>query len=349
LGWGLATFVFLHGIAALAFWRQRLDDPIYHFRVRAFEARLHESPPGALRIIMMGSSRVHNGIAGRVIEERVSARLNRPCVAFNFAAAGSGPITQYLYLRRLIEDGCRPDVIVMEYFVANMQAVDGAPAEAKSLLPDRIRPEETSFLANYGFDEPAIHTAHRRALLLPFDYLQQSILAQIEPRLIAPPAAVRACRNFDAWGDHPVTPAKYPYGGRDARISAELRRVPLGIGELGICSAEERALVDMLEFCRREGIRVLLVYMPEHGSIHSLWAPAALAQLREKLAALASGGYCQTVFARDWMPDDAFMDHHHLYFDQADRFTARLCDEVLVPSLESGSGRTEIGDALREP
>jgi hypothetical protein len=96
-----------------------------------------------------------------------------------------------------------------------------------------------------------------------------------------------------------------------------------------------RALEDVLSRCRREGIPVTLLLMPEAAPFRALYSAAAREALAELLVRLRRDWGVDVVDARTWMEDAAFSDTHHLLADGARRFTERFGREWLWPA--SGS------------
>src|SRR5215218_299696 len=70
--------------------------------------------PGRLTLIALGSSRTMSAFHPPTAAAGVTAATGRPCLAFNTALPGSGPLAQLLHLRRLMACGIRPDLVVVE-------------------------------------------------------------------------------------------------------------------------------------------------------------------------------------------------------------------------------------------
>jgi hypothetical protein len=96
-----------------------------------------------------------------------------------------------------------------------------------------------------------------------------------------------------------------------------------------------QALREMLDLCRQERIRVVLVLMPEGTGIRSLYPPRVVAELDRLLGGLAKEYGCSICNARTWLADDAFFDGHHMLRPGAAQFTERLTREVIEPVLQS--------------
>jgi hypothetical protein len=99
------------------------------------------------------------------------------------------------------------------------------------------------------------------------------------------------------------------------------------------------ALRDTLALCRAEGIAVHLVILPEASAFTRLY-PHAEAKIARFLADLTAEFGCTVTDARGWVPDDAFLDGHHLMRHGARAFTDRLTGEAILPFLRARAGRT---------
>src|SRR5262249_55971590 len=148
---------------------------------------------------------------------------NCSAVAFNFAAPGYGPIMQWLYLRRLVRDGCRPDVVIAEYFPSSMTDQNWGTLGLGSVGPENVTSDEASFLAAYGFNKSEFRAVERRTWLCPLGVLRQSIVAHTEPRLIPTTNALRAAMRMDHWGGFLLTKDMFPIGARDLRTECGIR------------------------------------------------------------------------------------------------------------------------------
>ena len=111
--WGIGAFAILQvGLfVAMSTTRwQILRDPDWGVRLGRLEARLAERPASPL-LLILGSSRVGLGLRP---EQMMSAWQPEPPVVFNFYRRGFGPMVSLLYLRRILQEGIRPDWIVFE-------------------------------------------------------------------------------------------------------------------------------------------------------------------------------------------------------------------------------------------
>src|SRR5947209_3513628 len=112
---GLALFALVQVALAPLFLHRGLclRDPAYGHKVRRLKERL-AGEPRPLLVVGIGSSRTLFGLRGEVAQPWLSEQMGRPVVLFNMGLTGAGPITNLLNLRRLLNEGVRPDLVVLE-------------------------------------------------------------------------------------------------------------------------------------------------------------------------------------------------------------------------------------------
>jgi hypothetical protein len=95
------------------------------------------------------------------------------------------------------------------------------------------------------------------------------------------------------------------------------------------------ALERILDRCRSEGIRVILLGIPACSAHRNEFMPAVEAAYTGYVDRLVREYGCQFVDARDWVPDTSFGDTLHVRSDTGGvAFTARFSREVLLPELK---------------
>src|SRR5438094_683997 len=116
---GLLLFAALHG--GLAWLVERagpyLRDPVYADRAARLLRRLAATDAPRC-LLVLGSSRTAYGVRTKLLEEQVRQALGEPVVAFNFGTPGAGPVTNLVYFRRLLAEGVRPDLVIIEVMPA---------------------------------------------------------------------------------------------------------------------------------------------------------------------------------------------------------------------------------------
>jgi hypothetical protein len=100
---------------------------------------------------MLGSSRTRQGLLGKSLEQPLGQATGRPAVVFNFGQNSAGPMTELLNLKRLLADGIRPDLLLVEVmppFLGVQQAFEEA---GELRLPThRLRFADLPLVEHYG-------------------------------------------------------------------------------------------------------------------------------------------------------------------------------------------------------
>jgi hypothetical protein len=334
LAWGLLFFACLQLTLALAMerWRPELRDPEYGAKRARLRARLREAPGHPL-LVVVGSSRVNHGFRPDALPPLPPARAPRggppgTPVVFNSSVMGAGPLLQLLCLRRLLADGIRPDWVVLECWPPLWNG-EGAQAEINRIPPARLEWRDLGVVAPY-FPRPGrLHGEWGQARLAPWYSSRFVLLAQFARDLL--PQQERRDDQWgqiDPWGWLPDDESTDP-AAVEARFPLVRARFAPLLEQFRISPAADRALRECLTLCRREGIAVALLYMPESKTFRDWYSPRARARAGRYLGRVCREYGVPLIDARDWSPDGDFSDGFHLFPSGAAAFTARLGREVL--------------------
>ena len=95
-----------------------------------------------------------------------------------------------------------------------------------------------------------------------------------------------------------------------------------------------QALCELLASCRKEGLPVALVVMPEGPTFRSWYPPGTWENIKEWLTQVSREYDAPLVNAREWIDDENdFKDSHHLLRSGRDKFKERLARECIFPLL----------------
>jgi hypothetical protein len=297
-------------------------------------ARQEDLHPGEPEIVMLGTSRTAAAFHAGLARERLGNRE----IVFNFGIPASGPITHLLYFRRMLRDGHRPDLLILEVLPPTLGDLPGGgpdipegPLEGRFLFGDRLRHDELETAISYGFPASDVREKWRRSVVLPWYSLRFPITGRIMPS--AQPWRLRfdwsrGCDEF-GWGApfaSSVTPEEYEKLFQHA--VDEYRDI---LATLEPTGGGARALGDLAELCRRESIPLHLVLMPEASRFRAMYPATVLRQVHGFLNEVCSQHNCTYTDAREWLPDDGFSDGHHMLKGGAERFSDRLTREVIEP------------------
>jgi hypothetical protein len=325
--WGLLGFAALQGALAalIAFRLPGLRDPSYARPAAALAARLNAAPR-PLTVVVLGSSRVQNGLRARAIEERLTAELGRPVAVFNFGIAGAGPLTHLFTWKRLRAQGARPDLVCVEV-VPTFLAGAGADPPRELLTGDRLEKGELSFLKRYHFPRGEFREDWWRSWLAPGYAHRTKLLRDLQGYW---------GRRIDGSGWHEESLA-WAVSEVERRRGIEQARREHGdiLEHFHLGGASCLALRDLLDLCRRDGVPAALLWMPEGTAFRALYADGAEGEVEAFLAGLGREQGAALLDARRWAADDDFADCHHLAGRGAAAFSERFGREALLPLLRT--------------
>jgi hypothetical protein len=330
--WGL--LLFMTGQLALAMaierWLPGLRDADYTYRLVRLRKRLRHTPTRPVSVVMLGSSRTMFGLHGQLIEKRLRAGASDSPVVFNFGFPGAGPLRHWLHLRRLLDDGVRPDVVLLEIMPYLLHTDNGTPIDFQQLSADKLRLRELGMLEEEGLRPEELRFRWWLGWPFPAYAHRFAIVSMTVPTLL--PCVLRQDHNkgIDASGWTAMSQLLLQ-GPETRRRAVERARLDHGpaLQHLNLCVTTSRVLQETLELCRREGIRTALVIVPEGPLYRSLYSEATWRSVEAHLREIAGRHHVPLINAREWLPEEEFLDSHHMTQEGATRFSERLCQEIL--------------------
>ncbi len=333
--WGLTLFVAAQlGLAvAIERWLPELRDPRYACRAAKLCPRTVAAEPKPLTLVMLGSSRVQDGLVSSELESRLRRDFARDVVMFNFGLPGAGPVANLFYFERLRAAGVKPELLLVEVAPMLLSGSDDVPQEAGYFKADRLWFRELAMVERYGIPIDELRRDWWQDWPVPCHGHRFAIMSLFLPRFLPYHLRLGGDRQVDQSGwlarnTTPLTPEQ-------RRLAQEYAWKDFGVplASFRLSAAACRAQRELLLRCREEHIAVALVWMPE-GTTFQGWYPAeAEARIRGHLDELGNEFGVPLVDARDWVEDDGFIDGQHLHAVGAAVFTERLRREVLAPLL----------------
>jgi hypothetical protein len=308
--------------------RPDLIAPDFAARLRKLRQRQAEQPGRPLWLVL-GSSRIRLGYWPESVEP-LCDRHDQPILVFNFAHNGMGPVFQHLYLRRLLRERVRPDLVVLEvmpmylhhepnHFITRFVVAPELPAAASYVpLPALLR--------NEAWRQEELYPAAARSLF-PGDLR----------RLVPPGEAFRVGRTLAMGG-----PGRLRKEVSDTERARRIEYLRLANPWRGtaVCERGARALRDSLALCQQNNIRGVLLLSPEGDSYRRLYAPGAQEIAGTFVRRLGEETGTTVVDARRWLAEEDFFDGEHALRQGAAKFTRRLHEEILVPLARGEPSRT---------
>jgi hypothetical protein len=306
-------------------------DPEFYLLEGMLRDRMAERP-GRPTAMFLGSSRVAHGFDAK------RATGDHDAVVFNFGVPGSGPYFQTVMMDRLAADGVRADILFLEvlhsfYNTAGVRSLDGSLLDGARL--------------SYG-----------EAVGL-FDYTPKSqkgplrrwALARALP-VYRHQAELRDLIGLDVFrpGEGPTPPFAPidPFGFRERQIDPERHASLTELAHKqydGFYTAFQfdpaawNRLVGTIDRAKAGGTDVVVVLMPEGSQFRNLYTPEVRAGADDLVRRLRSEVGVTVVDAREWLPDTAFYDQHHLLPDGAEAFADRFRTDALEPALRRAEKR----------
>ncbi len=287
--------------------RPELSDPDYLVRRDHLRDRLKEHPHARLTVVL-GSSRTAFGFLPESLPQSTNPSTP-PTIWFNMAHYGAGPAFNRVILDRLLRDGIRPDVAVIE------------------LMPPFVARENPRFVGPH---------LSSRELLLASTYLptRRTAWHLVRHRF------VKVANLRQVFDPYSASTNPGPLGGPlrlEETITAEDRTQRLAGQHLlhgpaaramTVDPSADRAIRDTLQHCREWGITPVLLLAPEGSSFRSWYDPGGLRRFETYLINLAREYRVPLVDARAWLTEEDFLDGHHQLRRGAIQFTSRLVREV---------------------
>jgi hypothetical protein len=317
-----------------------LADPEYGGKMALLRRRLREEP-GRPLVVLLGDSRAAYGFRPEALPPLHTADGRRPLV-FNLSLRGSSHVLELCCLHRLLDQGIRPDWLLIEVVPPHLHLEAEAVASGNLLASFRTRWADLPYLLGHARRPWLDSLAWLPLRLVPWYQHRFQILGRFAPEWRRVDDAWRqeevfwADQDRDGW-------VRYPY----EHVPAEHYRqhtegLRQGYGApftwTRVAPAADRALREMLDVCRREGIRAALVLLPEASDFRGWYSPATRRAIDAYLADLSRDHGVPLADASAWLPDDCFSDAHHLLPRGADALSERFGREVLAPLLRERRG-----------
>jgi hypothetical protein len=338
LGWGLFCFVALQmAFNVVLDWHcPGVYDEEFGVRLEKFRACRKEHPE-APTLLMLGSSRcVMNFLPEELTELRT--RDGATVLPFNFSHLGAGPVMNLMQYRRLRRCGVRPDYLVVEVMPPCLSNEPLSAITVCATAPDLPTLQ--------GYFEPSrLYGPFLQRRLIPCYRTRGEVLNLAAPGLA--PANQSVERK-------PITLG--PLGGdcgwvKRYTVTPEYKRQLLAVTRgdyepplhnFRITAAATRAYDELLEECRHDHVAVVLLLTPEGDAFRSWYPPEALARLDAWCNDLRRRHGVPIIDARRWLPEEDFVDSHHVWQAGAAAFTRRLEGEVLRPLIEGSAAEIAL-------
>jgi hypothetical protein len=309
-------------------------DPEFGHRIHQLR-ELQANHPGRPLVVAVGSSRTLMGLDPLAMG--FADEPGSPLV-YNFGQTGAGPLQILLTAFRILDDGVKPQAVLIELFPAALVG-DGSAEDLLQTWQSRFNRGDVERLTPYAKNPRSLSRMWLSQRIAPWHSLRFPLMNHWKADWL--PARQRLdfqWTGLDARGWLPYPAASVPHEERARRVAEAGESYRKQLAHYRIGAASDRALRDIAARCRRDGIRVAFYTMPE-GPAFASWYPPGVREAFQAYAGRLSRDTGAPLFdASAGFSEEEFADSHHLLPGGAAGFSRKLADECLREWL-AGSER----------
>lgn len=327
LGLGLVLAALLGMATAVETVKPEWRDPEYGHRLRQLQ-HLRAAHPGRPLVVAIGSSRTQMGVSPAAMG--FADEPGSPLV-YNFGQSGAGPLRLLLTLLRLLDDGVKPDFLLVELFPAALVA-DGPADGSLAKIGPRLSARDLRHLESYCADPAGLRRQWAADRLASWHSLRLTLLSHWQPHWL--PWQHRLAFQWDMMDGFGFTPHPYqvmPPGEREKGIERVRKDYHAALASFRVGTTSDRALRELVGRCRTEGIPVAFYLMPEGPAFRSWYAWETRTAIATYLETLSRETGVPVFDAAAGFAEGEFADGHHLLRHGATRFSRKLADECIRP------------------
>jgi hypothetical protein len=308
--------------------RPDLRDPEYGLKLTQLRQRLAERPGARPFILVLGSSRITSGFRAEELEVNRTSNPDGPLV-YNFGLVRCAPVPELFALRRLLADGIRPDVVLIEFWPPLVR--HGTEQVDDFIDPRRMSWADVALLRRFTDTPARLASAWRQAQLVPAYSLRHIVLNRCAPSWVPDKERFDMhWRGMSAYGWVPMCYALALRPDVKAKATQELESQYRPVVEhLCINERSDRAFRQILELCSDRNIATALLIGPESSGLRGWYPPAVRRRLADYLERLRHEFGTPTIRGQDWIPDEEFFEGVHLLHAGASTFARRFEREAL--------------------
>ncbi|MDB5309151.1 MAG: hypothetical protein JWO38_3353 [Gemmataceae bacterium] len=302
-------------------------------------------PPDRPLVVAFGSSLTAMGFCPETLPGQTGTGPGRP-LCYNFAMNSSGVVVQLLCLRRLLAEGIRPDLVLIEFSPYFLHLPHNLVNDGEFIPPARARQGDFAVLDRYHPAPARFRADWRGCQLFPWVSYRNNLQLWAAPDAVSKARRVdHLWRHTDRWGWEflPEAIARlgcyylYPEPCQFLRdYWYKMTGEPTHPGM-------EAAFCELVDLCNLEGLRHVVVWVPESSFIRTSYHPDGTWRVAAFIERLRTTHRAEVVDARDWLTDPEFMDGHHPNPAGAHAYTTRLDREVLWKYVPRPPGKGSDG------
>ena len=279
--------------------------------------RKSEHPERPL-LVVLGSSRVGAGFVPEELDP-IYDDHGRQVTVLNFSHLGVGPRMNLLQLQRLLRDGIVPDYLLVEFMPAL--------AHHEPMVLSQLAVSDVGVLVRHWDGEQLFGKAAEYRLTAMSRY-RANCLQSVAPLWSTGERVTLHENGGDCdW----VRPSIIDAAKREELCQLVHEQCADSMANWRVDPLADGAMRELLAVCREHGIRVAIVLFPESSTFRSWYGDGAEKRMQEYLMSVSEEENVSIFDERAAIPDDAFIDPHHLSAEGASRFTATVERRLLRP------------------
>ncbi|HUY35334.1 MAG TPA: hypothetical protein VMV69_21495 [Pirellulales bacterium] len=330
LAWGAGAFAGVQIVLAVGLltWWPCMRDPWYGDKLCQLR-RLIAAAPDRPRLVMLGSSRTLNGFNAALVQKRLADAGDVPATVYNFGLPGASSVAELVVLRRLLADGVRPELLLVEVSPSFMTH----PLDLAMFPADHLWQRELPLLADYLEDGEALCSQWWRGRWIPCHTHREAILYSICRTMVAKESFGPWFKTFDPAGWERFDAQGFDSDFRRRALETTRRELTRGLTVGRVSDVCRGALTRLAATCRGEGIALLLILPPVEEAFRSGKATATESETYALLDQIRDEYAATIVDARDWLADEDIFDSYHVLDEGAGTLSERLTRQTLIPQL----------------
>ncbi len=343
--WGLVFLILAHLAltSVISSASSSVRDPEHAFKLRNLNDCLSQSDSSRPLVLMMGSSRVAMGYRPELVEESGGS------IHFNYGICSCGPLLNLITLHRLLDAGIRPHTILLEVWPVHLVQELADNREAAGIEAHRLSWRDLQVLAPFKSHPGQFRREWLLNLVESWSGYRFMLMRLFAPAWLdaSPPITAR----WDGIRERGwLCQESYRLHPRDDIYAFHLKHTQFTLASIftqpKMTPDSRRALHRFVDDCRREGILVRFIWLPESPAFRGFYRSNGLTEVGADLKNMAKEMGTPLLEARDWIGEDGFVDGFHMTHAGAEQFTRHLLSDVRISSIGTSGSNWNLQPGL---
>ncbi|MDB5306302.1 MAG: hypothetical protein JWO38_504 [Gemmataceae bacterium] len=313
-----------------------MQDAEYGHKLVNLRKQIRNKPSGRPTVVMFGSSLTGWGLNPAAMTHLAPGGPGGP-VVFNFGINSSGVVVELVCLKRLLAEGVRPDLVLIETHPWFLFEGYNHVADKIHFLPiSRVQPRDLPVLVRYDEKAGRLLGAWAEHHAVPWYAHRHDLQNSLLPKWVRKDQRTGVWDYTDRCGWEGAlaglsSPLSMPERVASARFHVE------AMNNSPLYPDAHRAYREIVGTCQRAKVPVVFVRMPEMRVMRQDSPQTYKDKIERCYTDLYHATGVHFVDARGWVDDVHFVDGFHLVPEGSVVFSRRLEQEILIPFVRSFS------------